>query len=40
LYEPTKKTLDKIDVSNIEFTDKDLKEWIKKNFDDKKYELV
>jgi len=40
LYEPTTKTLDKIDVSNIEFTDKDLKEWIKKNFDDKKYELV
>jgi len=39
-YAPTKKKLDVIDVSSIEFSEMDLQKWYKENFDDKKYELV
>ena len=39
-YTPTKKKLDVIDVSSINFTDKDFDKWFNENFNDKKYELV
>ena len=37
---PTKKELDIIDVSSIDFTDEDFQKWYNENFSDKKYELV
>ena len=40
LYTPTKKELDIIDVSSIDFTDEDFQKWYNENFSDKKYELV
>ena len=40
LYTPTKKELDIIDVSSIDFTDKDFQKWYNENFSDKKYELI
>jgi len=39
-YRTTKKELDVIDVSGINFTDKDFKKWYNEQFSDKKYELV
>ena len=39
-YSPTKKKLDIIDVSSIDFTDKDFEKWYNENFNDKKYELI
>ena len=39
-YTPTKKELDIIDVSSINFTDEDFQKWYNENFSDKKYELV
>ena len=39
-YSPTKKKLDIIDVSSIDFTDKDFDKWYNENFSDKKYELI
>jgi len=39
-YRTTKKELDVIDISSINFTDKDFQKWYNENFSDKKYELV
>lgn len=39
-YTPTKKELDIIDVSSIDFTDEDFQKWYNENFSDQKYELV
>ena len=39
-YTPTSKKLDVIDVSSINFTDKDFDKWYNENFNDKKYELM
>ena len=39
-YTPTSKKLDVIDVSSINFTDKDFDKWYNENFNDKKYELI
>jgi len=38
-YTPTKKKLDIIDVSSIDFTDEDFDKWYKEQYSDKKYEL-
>ena len=39
-YTPTKKELDIIDVSSIDFTEKDFDKWYNEQYSDKKYELV
>ena len=39
-YRPTKKELDIIKFSDIEYTEKDFDKWYNENFSDKKYELV
>ena len=39
-YTPTKKELDIIDVSSIDFTDEDFQKWYNEQYSDKKYELV
>ena len=39
-YRTTKKELDVIDISGINFTDKDFQKWYNEQFYDKKYELV
>ena len=35
-----KKKLDIIDISSIDFTDKDFDKWYNENFSDEKYELI
>ena len=39
-YRTTKKELDVIDISSINFTDKDFQKWYNEQFSDEKYELV
>ena len=39
-YRPTKKELDVIKISDIEYTEKDFDKWYNENFSDKKYELI